>query len=105
MIRGRSLKDRRNKRRRRNIPPLFKPKHLQADSVDGPVLVKVLRKQTLPHIEPLLLLGSEQFARLLEASSEQFAQPCAQDFDDEHRLPIRDGEATPITIQHYHARV
>lgn len=94
-----------NERKRKENPPLFKPKHLQTDGVDGPVLVEVLRKQTLPRVEPLLLLGSEEFARLLEASSKQFAQSCAQNFDDEHRLPVRDGEAAPVTIQYNHARV
>lgn len=65
---------------------------------------KVLGKDALPDVEPFLLLRGGQLAGLSEGLVEHLAEPRTQNLDDEHRLPVGDGEAAAVSVKNYDAR-
>ena len=69
------------------------------------ILPEILREDSLPNIEPLLLLGSGQLARLLERPSQNLAQASSENFDNEHRLPVWDDKATSVSVQDNYSRI
>lgn len=69
------------------------------------ILPEILREDSLPNVEPLLLLGSGQLARLLERPRQNLAQASSENFDNEHRLPVWDNEAASISVQDNYSRI
>lgn len=63
------------------------------------LLSKLLREQSLPDIEPLLLLRRGEFTRLLEGAGEEFAKAGAEDFEDQHGFPVGEGEAAAVAVE------
>lgn len=63
------------------------------------LLAEVLRVDSLPHIEPLLLLGRGELAWLLKRSSQHLSKSGPEDLDDEHCFPIRHEEAATVSIK------
>lgn len=60
---------------------------------------EILREEPLPNLQPLLLLLRGQLPRLLEAPGQEFLEPGAEDLHDEHRLPVRHGEAPAVSVE------
>lgn len=62
-------------------------------------------KDALPDLEPALVLGGGQASRVAEAAGEHLAQAGAQHLEHEHRLPVGQGEARAVAVEHEDARV
>lgn len=65
-------------------------------------VLELLRKDFLPNFHPLLLLGSQCLSWILKGPCHDISQFRSQYLDDEHGLPVRYCETSPVPVKNEH---
>ena len=78
---------------------------LDCHSCSRSILTKILGEDSLPNIEPFLLLSSRQLAWLFEWPRQKFTKTRPEDLDNQHSLPIWNRKASSISIENNYSGI